>query len=815
MSILTRQYKQAWASLKKKPSLILAVIITMGLTLGALLCAITLNYLLLVEPLPYPEQDRLYVADHRILDSENKTKTVSFSYPGLVDLYKNKEAFDKSAIIYYGQDVITSHQEQPLVNVTYTTPELHSFFASPMAKGRMFDDNEGLDSNIPVAILNYNTWQKKYAGIDDILEQKITIGGVSYRIIGVLADSFVESELYVVGRDTHIWLPWDFNPAKKDDIESFTNITPNYKFLGLIKKGLNSSQVEQILTPGVSEKWQEGVTKFSFFKKWSVKIEIRALKNVVLGNSSSITSMLLFGVIGLVLIACVNISNLFMARTAEKQRNMAIQAAVGATRKDLFRMTFFEISILMFISILVAIIIAQTGFYLIQQHLNAVLPRAAELSLNMITFSMAITLCFGLAFCFAKLSVRLINYKALNLTLQSSGKGSGIQVSKKTRQRLIASQVALATILVFANVTLLKESVNKIIAPNGFNTSNLSTLILSYSGQNLPSNTEIEPIMKEVIEKLEFLPQVESISQSSSPLDGFGIKALTVENEKFTPYFKRVDEKYFQIIEQSLIQGDNLTLIDRKDKTSMVVVNQAFANQLKEDGDVLGMHLVSMGEPDFIVKGVVKAINIPGETAFGSDEISEQIPRVYAANSLSEKIFLIKTKDNQTLSRAQLAKLVSEIDSRYMIFNYLIASESLRTRLFVEITTAASTSVLAFLVLLLAGIGIFGVLSYGTQLRKFELGTRMAIGATRKDIITLIIRDNTKPFFYGVLSSLVLTSAIFVLYQSEMKPFFTLDSISIIVATISLILFVVLLACYFPLRKYINVSPINTLRGNE
>ena len=170
MRKLIRQYKQAWASLKKKPGFVLTVLATMGITLGALLCAVTLNYLLLVEPLPYPDQDRLYVAGHGLIGAEKETKGVAYTYPGLMHLYKSKVAFEQAAVLSYGQDVIISHPSQPLMNVVYTTPEFHQLLDSPMALGRMFEASEGLDTNNPVALLSYNTWQKEYNGSADILD---------------------------------------------------------------------------------------------------------------------------------------------------------------------------------------------------------------------------------------------------------------------------------------------------------------------------------------------------------------------------------------------------------------------------------------------------------------------------------------------------------------------------------------------------------------------------------------------------------------------------------------------------------------------
>ncbi|MEP0355223.1 ABC transporter permease [Paraglaciecola sp.] len=416
-------FKQAWAGLKTKSDFVVSVVVTLGVTLGALLCAVTLNYLLLIEPLTYPDQERIVVVEHRIVNAEKTTKKVAFSYPGLVHLYKSNEAFEQSAMMYFAQDVITSTEQQPLVNVTFTTPELHQFLSSSMAIGRAFEESEGLNKDNPVAILNYNTWQREFYGRKDILAHKITIGGVSYRIVGVLAEEFVEPELYAIGRKTHVWLPWDFNHAASKDKESFTNITENYRYVGLLKEGFFKEQAQMVLMPKVSDRWQKGVAHMAFFKNWSVIVEVRQLKDVVLGNSSSISIMILIGVIGLALITCLNISNLFMARIAEKQRQLAIQAALGATKGHLFKAIFAEVSILLFMSIFLALVVSQIGFNIMQRYLNAVLPRIEELTLSIVTFGSAIILCIMLALIFSKLSSNLVNYKELEKSLQEVVKG--------------------------------------------------------------------------------------------------------------------------------------------------------------------------------------------------------------------------------------------------------------------------------------------------------------------------------------------------------------------------------------------------------
>ena len=811
------QIKQAYLSLKQKPGFVFGVVTTMGITLGALLCAITLNYLLLVEPLPYPEQNRLFVAEHQIIGAEQEEKGNDFSYPGLVHLYQSKAAFEQAAIMTYGQSVIISHNSQPLVNTAYITPELHQLLASPMAMGRLFEASEALDTHNPVAMLSYNTWQQEFNGSADIIDQKIKLGGMSYRIVGVLATNFVEPELVKIGRETQVWLPWDYNQQAEWRRKNFGEVDENLKFIGLLKKGVDPSQAAKMLTPLVNERWQEGVARDDFFKGWSVDMRIRPVKDVIIGQSESIAVMLLAGVIGLALIACANISNLFMSRTAEKQGQMAIKAALGATKKHLFTAMFAETALLMFISIILALVLAKGGFYIMQQYLGSVLPRVNELFLNPITFGSAVLITLVFALFFAKLSTSMVNYHALNTTLQNSGKASGLQVSKKTRQVLIACQVALATVLVFANFSLLKDAVKTINTPIGFATDNISTLHLSFSSADYPSREEAISIMAEIIEKLEALPQVETLSQSRSSLDGYYQRALTnvANNKGYTPYFNEVDHKYFTLIEQQILQGDNFTMVDRRDGAKVLIVNQTFAKQLKTDGDVLGLQ-ISLGEPDsYKVVGIVNNTVIPGHYPTYRDSSTSGVPIAYMPSVLFNNYFMLKLKPDQSVSREQLGALLAEVDSRYSVFSFNAASDILTQSLFAEITTAVTTAVLASLVFLLAGIGLYGLLSYDTQMRRFEIGTRLAIGARRSDIIKLIISDNIKASLVGIVISIVILLCLTISFSEQLSKYIHWQLLGIFLTTVVLISVISFISCYLPLRQYINKPAIYSLKGSK
>jgi predicted permease len=801
-------FKQAWASLKGRPAFVSAVVVTMGTTLGALLCILTLAYLLILQPLPYPEQDKLYNVAHSVSNKTHETNVEAFSYPGLIHLYKNQDVFEQAALIDYGQDVLTSLPNQPTLKTGYVTPEWFELLDAPMLMGRMFEATEALDTFNPVAILSYQAWQKEFSARPDILDSKVTFSGVSYRVIGVLAKNFIEPQLKTTGLTNDIWFPWDYNLHRRVK-DRWDNVSFSLTMVGKLKGSFSPVQAGQVMTPLVNDIWVENVASMAFFNGWSVQMELQSLQGVVLGDSQNTVYLLLAGVFGLVLIAFANIANLFMSRTAEQQRQLAIYAALGAKKSHLFKALLAESSLLMLMSILLALAIASCGFYILQTHLVLVLPRVSELGINLFTLASAVFFAGVFALLFAFLSSKLINYRALNSILQSSGKGTGVQVSKRFRQALIVSQVAIATALVFANISLFREAVDTIAKPTGFQVDNQWQIGLSVSAPERPPVEEMMPVMQELKKKLIELPQVEEISQSGSVMSGFSVWAITAvaSNENFTPNSKEVSANYFSLIGQTLLEGDYFNSADIRDNNRVMIVNDVFAKHLNPQGSVLGMQM-SRGEPQtWTIVGVVKGVLIPAES---------EIPlRVYSPSDLANTQMTLKLKAGQTISREEVVNVINSVSNQYALFSLESVHDLQQKKLFTQYTTAITTAVLAIITLFLASIGLYGILSYGTQMRRFELGTRMALGAKRQQLISLIVKDNVWVIALGIVSSVLVMLVLYIAYQAELAPYLGLGLVVIFAITVFAIGSLSLFACYWPLRQFINQPAIHSLRGSD
>ncbi|NRA85205.1 MAG: ABC transporter permease, partial [Gammaproteobacteria bacterium] len=496
------------------------------------------------------------------------------------------------------------------------------------------------------------------------------------------------------------------------------------------------------------------------------------------------------------------------SRTAEQQRQLAIHAALGGTKRDLFKTLFSQTSQLMFGSVISALVIAMVGFYVMQQFLSQQLPRVDELSVNGFTLSCALVIALVLALAFARLSASMINYKALNSTLQSSGKGTGIQVSKNIRKILIICQVAIVTTLVFVNISLLKDAISSIEQPLGFKTQNLTSLSLSVSATSMPEQDALIPIISELRTKLIELPQIKAVSLSRSPFNSSGQRAQTnvATNERYVVPLKYVDDSYFQMIEQPLIEGNYFSAADIKDQTDVMIVNDVFAKTLAPSGSALGKK-IDFGSGPVTIIGVVKGTNHPGR--------SDVPMQSYRPNHLSSTAMTIELQPGATLSREQAVAVLKSVTSQFTVFD-LTALETTKARLlFSQYTTAITSAILALLTFFLAGVGLYGILSYSIQLRSFEIGTRMAIGAKRRDLILLIIKDNASAIAIGVTASIIIMLALYIGYSEQLADYISLQLLPMFVVTVVLISMISLFACYWPLREFINRPAIHSLRGSD
>lgn len=805
MNAFFYQIKQAWLSLKQSPSFIFSIVSTMGITLGALICVLTLAYVMLIKPLPYPDQERLIRVEHQLISNENKIDGRAFTYPNLMHLHNSQEVFSESALSYFDAAVLTSHPVEPMMTISFVTPQWFELFPTTLVKGRLFSESEALNKYNPVAIISYTAWQKEFSGRDNILEEKIEFSGKSYRIIGVTAQESIELSLAGPSFKTQIFVPWDFNPFSEEQRQAWGNDDGALTFIGKLQtdllENITTESLNQRLTNQINDNWQQHVSHIPFFKDWRINIETSLVKSFIIGDSERSVYLLILSTLGLVIIACANIANLFVSRTAQRQHQLAICAAVGASKSQLFKTIMAEIGIVMLLSIVVAQVFTYIGFNVLAYYLGDLLPRIDELSLNAFSIATSILLLMLLTFIFSYLCRQMINYRALNATLQSSGKGNGVQVSKRMRNTLISSQIATASVLIFINIVLYSDASKLINKPLGYKTDNIISAVLSLGNAEQSARAEQLTALKRALLQL---PKVEAVSQAMRPTI-FPTSALTEDatTTRYTAGRKDVDNHYFSIIEQKFVEGDNFSAADIKDNNDVMIINELFAKRLAPNGSALGIKFNNGTR----VIGVVETINIPGREHARS--------RFYLPASPTRNMLVIKTKSGQELTRDEFIQTIKSIGPNLSLFSYASLTENKNQMLFASKTTAITTLVLAVLTLLLSALGLYGILSYSSQMRRFEIGTRLAIGAKAKDIVFLVLKDNASAIFIGILISTLILATLYLGFNTSVATYVSVELVLVFIVTLLLILSISGLACYLPLRGYINKPAIHSLKGSD
>ncbi len=749
-------FKAALNSLLKAKFYVVTIVLTLGITLGALVAVFNLNYQLLAAPLPYPDQDRLYILKGSAYKSGKLAFSDLNSYPALVEAYRDKENyFSPKALVSVDQDIIRNLPDTPQVNTSFITPEYLDLLNTPMALGRIFNSAEGLNAHIPVVVISYRTWVEVFKQDPNILNKALQLGAIEFKVIGVTAKTFIEPQFEGLGHLTDLWLPWDYS-ASSDEIEhSWTRLKSGQHLVAKLNLDVQPNKVEQTLTAQLNSSFESERSNDSFFRDLTVGFSLVSYKKAILGDTSGRVLLLLAGAMVLLLIAVVNITNLILARVSNQQRNMAIQAALGAQKSHLFSRLFAEILIVVSLATGLALLVSLLGVNLLKVFADEQLPRVAELHLSWQSCFFAVASGLLLAFTFAFLVSRQLNYRALNNLLLASGKGSGVQISARVRGLLVLSQVIFTVILLATSLQILQQSVYQIRQPLGFATEDIYRITLNMGAQASSSYEERKSNILAIGDAFKTYPKVSDISISSDdPINSVGqydyLSLAPDHQQREKVLLSFIDQHYINIFNMQLIAGRNFTSEDLKFGVQSIIINNTLAHKLQRDGQVLNKHFYWQsggGDRDvYEVVGILSDFSLPN---------AKEEPRMFIPQIPDHNVQLaIKLKSQQIITKQELNKLLIPISSQYKVAEITAMTHSHQLLLVQNIVSASLTAVLTLLALSLAAIGIYGVLSYSVQLRRFELGIRMAIGARPQTVFLQILKDNLMPVVIGLLIAL-------------------------------------------------------------
>src|ERR1041385_731022 len=821
MSTLARDLRYAFRAFRKSPGFTVAAILSLAIGIGANTAIFSITSALLLRPLPYKDSDRLV-----ILWNSSPGLGITrdwFSSAQYFDIKNNHPGFEQVAVAIGRNYNLTGQGEPERVGVVRTSSNLLSILGAQPAQGRLFTPEDDRYGGPNVAIMGYGLWARRYGSDPHMVGRHIIINTHDYEVIGVLPKSFSLPREVMPTLDgseqSDLLLPMPQIPTLTTDRGH-----EDYNIVAKLKPGVTLEQARAEMNTITARLRQDHPDVYP--PNGHLTFMIVPLLEQVVGNVRHTLWLLLAAVACVLLIACVNVANLLLARAVGRQREVAIRTAVGASTGRIVRQLLTE-------SILLALCGGVLGvlFAFISIHWTHVLgpksvPRLAEISVrgDALWFTLLISIGSGILFGLAP-ALRSARVDLLPVLKDSDRGSAGASAmwgrGNNLRRLLVVTELAISVVVLAAAGLLLRSLISLQHVDPGFNASNVLTLELTFSGDKYKDQSVVRAVCRQLLENLERLPgAVTAGGVSSLPLsnmDAWG--PITVEGRVLPPgeRFINADERvvaghYFETMQIPLIKGRLFNDQDTPDKPMVAVVDEYMAQQLWPNQDPMGKR-VSFG--DLAAKPVWTTVvgvvgRIKQDTLDSNPRVALYIPHSQFTSRLLN-IVLRTTTDPASLTAA-VGHELHEVDHDLPLYGVVTmdqrVAESLSRRRF----TAVLLTVFAGFALSLAAIGIYGVMAYLVIQGTREIGIRMALGATQRTVLRLVVKQGMMLALGGVVVGLIASFAFSRLVSSLLYGVTSSDPLTFASITV-LLLIVALIASYIPARRAARIDPMISLRG--
>jgi predicted permease len=809
--------------LRRSPGFTAAAILTMAVGIGATTAIFSVVDATLLRPLPYPHPGELVAVEDDLVGAG--ASDVGLSEPEWQDLQRSG-IFEYVSPAWFDENNLTGSCQPARVKIVSVAPNYFALLGVKPQLGRVFDPADHRPGFTLEVIISDGLWKRGFGGDPRILGKSIRLDTDLYRIVGVMPPGFHAPGRTAEERNVDVWPATSFYGAPMLDHPP-RNRRNLPGAIARLKRGLTMAQAQGRLDALVASLRKQFPADYPVQSGWTVRLI--PLKESVVGNAQP-PLVLLFGAVGLVLlIGCVNVANLLLARSSARAREMAVRQSLGAARTRLTRQLLTESVILSSLGGLtgLAILFCTKGFLV--RLVPESLPRLTDISINgsVLLYALGASLAAGVIFGLAPAlqARRLDLIRALKLEGRGSA-GSGEQT--RTRRLLVVAEFALSLVLMIAASLLLRSFWNLLQAPLGFDPRRVVTVRTRLPYPNDPTTdlyrtvSQKASFFREIIRRNRALPGVEEVAlgnSSSIPLDHAqrDLNQLGVIFEKpgirgSEPSFVEaslVTPEYFHLIGMTVLRGRSFTGFDDDKTPSVAMVNEAMARAYWPGEDPIGkrLKLSATAAAWTTVIGVVADAR--------TESLAEApAPQIFASlYQVGEKhlaIFLRGHLDTAAIPGGVL-KQVQSLDPRLPVFGARTLDETVSESLAERRFAMEMVALFALTALLLAGLGIYGVISYLVSERTHEIGIRLALGAGRERILRMVLRQGLSLALAG--SGVGLVCALIVsrlmaglLYGVRPSDPLTFTAVSV------LLIAAALLACYIPARRAIRVEPLVALR---
>ncbi len=805
--------------LMKNPGFTLVAVVTLALGIGANTAIFSVINSILLNPLPYEQADRLVMVWDNNAGLGRQHEDPS---PGNYhDLRDAPGIFESSAAWYVTARTLTGEQDAEQVQCALVTPDFFTTLRVQAASGGLFSAAETQGAAMTVTtqyaagdrliVISDALWRRRFGASPDTVGRTITINGADWRVQGIMPPQFA-----LPNREVDMWMPWDLPRTYVSRADGPPRSSRFLKVVGRLQPGVTLEQAQAKLTafsttlaerhPKENQGWQSQLTPM--------------LEEQV-GKTRPLLLLLLAAVAMVLLIACANVASLWLTSAAGRQREAAVRAALGATHTRLARQWLTETLLLALLGGAAGLALARCGLTALLALAPASIPRLDEVTIDrrVLLFTFAVTVLTGLL---TGLFPAWRNARTeLATTMKEGGeKGAVSGSSQRLRHALVVAEIALALVLLVGAGLLTRSFARLIAVEPGFQTRNLLTMHIFLNGQTYGRGKAAALYYQQLLERLRALPGVESaaavttlpMSQAgqdlSRPFWRAGEPEPTAAADKVS--MRMATPEYFPTLGIPALAGRNFTAQDTEETPPVVIVSESFARKVWPGAPALGKQLM-IDYPNrkyaYEVVGVTRDIRYYGLKSQPQAEVFvphaqiAYLPMNVVVRTTTDPLQLVGAV-RQVARDLDPAQPISEVNTMERLIQRSIAPDRF---------ALALLSLLAALALLLASVGIYGVLSYTVAARTHEIGVRMALGATTRDVLRMTLGEGMGLAAMGIALGLLAAWALTRLMQPLLFGVGATDPLTFLGGAL-LLTAVAWLACYLPARRATKVDPLQALR---
>jgi predicted permease len=823
METLLQDVRYGLRMLRNKPTFTLVAVLTLALGVGANTAIFSIVNAVLLRRLPYRDPDRLVKIFFN--NPGVGVRDVPFSVPELEDLRTRAGVFEDVSPAASASVNLTGAKQPERLELLVSSPNYFSMLGATPQIGRLFGPQDFALGFAPVVVISDGVWRRSYGADPNVIGRSLRLDNDGYTIIGVLPPGFRHPGP-TVSRDVEVYATAGFaaDPAPKPTRS--TRIMP--AAIGRLKPGLTLEQAQARLTTMANQLRQDFATDYPPQARW--EIEIQPLQESLVGNVRPMLLVLMGAVTLIVFIVSLNIANLLLARASGRQQEMAVRQALGASHSRMVRQMLTESMLLSALGGVAGVLTALGALRFILHFVPSNVPRLSEVRIDwvVLAFALLISILTGLVF---GLAPALHSAKvALSSAIREGARGSGY--GTKTgflRDALIVSELAFAVVLM-TGAGLLLHTLRDLLQQNpGFNPTQV---VAARIWLPVPNDPKVDPYLgippkvafdRELRRRMTAIPGVELAAITSdlptsnlSVSDALATDALAIEDrpvessQDLRAEKIRISPDYFKLMQAPLVRGRFFTEGDEDGKQPVAIIDETTARKYWPTRDPLG-HRVRFGQnpnqPWLTVVGIVKDIKSDGLDIDG-------IPHIYVSIYQSpgrDLSVVLRTSLPAAVLEAQIRHEIQSIDPGLPVFNVSSMDDVIDASLASRRFSTELVGGFAGLALVLASVGIYGLLAYMLGQRSREIGIRMALGAGRADVLKLFLQKGVALAGVGIVAGVVFSASTASMMASLLYGIRPRDPAVFLIVPL-LLLTVAILASFLPAWRATKVDPMFALR---